>query len=167
MPLGSLASTAVVLEDGVDEGFGVSLTMVDVEVERLKVFASGARCVSLSSVLQSVQFSPQDITVHALFVSFQDMVAGVIEQMVLSECGCLMMYEEVGCGCGGLIMRALAEERWVFVMGFVGQAENEIVLPSSILTRKRGGMDIRSCCTTQSPHRLVAMLRGSRRAGWR
>jgi len=87
MPLESLASTAVVLEDGAEESFGVSLTMVDVEVERLKVFASGARCVSLSSVLQSVQCSIQGITVHALFVSFQDMVGGVIEQMVLSECG--------------------------------------------------------------------------------
>jgi len=53
MPLGSLASGAVVLEDGVEEGLGVSLTMVEVEDVRLKVFARGARCVSLSSVFRS------------------------------------------------------------------------------------------------------------------
>lgn len=48
MPLGSLT---VVVEDsgllgGLDDGSGV---MVEVEEERLKVLARGARCVSLSS----------------------------------------------------------------------------------------------------------------------
>lgn len=38
------------LEEGVEEGFAESLTMVEVEDERLNVFARGARCVSLSSV---------------------------------------------------------------------------------------------------------------------
>lgn len=46
IPLGSLASGLV------EVGLGVS-TMVDVDEERLKVFASGARWVSLSSVQKS------------------------------------------------------------------------------------------------------------------
>lgn len=55
MPLGSLESTAVVLLEGVD-GFGVLLsTMVEVEEERLNVFAKGARCVSLSSANETVR----------------------------------------------------------------------------------------------------------------
>lgn len=53
MPFGSLGSTAVVLLDmlAVDVlGVADSLfTMVDVDEDRLKVLARGARCVSLSS----------------------------------------------------------------------------------------------------------------------
>lgn len=49
IPLGSLASGLVEL---VVPGLGVS-TIVEVDEERLKVFASGARWVSLSSVQKS------------------------------------------------------------------------------------------------------------------
>ena len=47
MPCGSLESESVVLLDAL--GVCSPLTMVEVEDERLKVLASGARCVSLSS----------------------------------------------------------------------------------------------------------------------
>ena len=51
MPLGSFGSTSVVLLVLLDaEPLGVlSGTIVEVDEERLKVFARGARCVSLSS----------------------------------------------------------------------------------------------------------------------
>ena len=51
MPLGSLGSTRVALLPAeLVAAFGVCWsTMVDVDDERLNVFASGARCVSLSS----------------------------------------------------------------------------------------------------------------------
>jgi hypothetical protein len=54
MPFGSLGSTAVVLLDMLAvDALGVAdslLTMVEVDEDRLKVLARGARCVSLSSV---------------------------------------------------------------------------------------------------------------------
>lgn len=49
MPLGSLGSTSVVPEETLEAGLGESPTMVEVEEERLKVLARGARWVSLSS----------------------------------------------------------------------------------------------------------------------
>lgn len=51
IPLGSLGSPAVVplLAEPDDALGGWSPTMVEVDDERLNVFASGARCVSLSS----------------------------------------------------------------------------------------------------------------------
>lgn len=75
MPLGSLGSTSVValLAEPVD--FGVwSPTMVEVDEERLKVLASGARCVSLSS-RQMLGGTETDTKGDVLLVSFQDMVA--------------------------------------------------------------------------------------------
>lgn len=63
MPLGSLESVEVALLTELP-GFGVcSPTMVDVDDERLKVLASGARCVSLSStVRQRIQWTPRTRT---------------------------------------------------------------------------------------------------------
>jgi hypothetical protein len=55
MPLGSFGSTAVLLDDVLGAGDLVvaeSLTMVEVDEERLKVLARGARCVSLSSTIR-------------------------------------------------------------------------------------------------------------------
>jgi hypothetical protein len=48
MPFGSLGLTSVVALLAELDVFDSSLTMVDVDEDRLKVFASGARCVSLS-----------------------------------------------------------------------------------------------------------------------
>jgi len=73
MPFGSLGSTRVALL-AVDEGLGVeSPTMVDVDEDRLKVFASGARCVSFSSG-QIVRPVTRLLGSHLLLVNFQDMV---------------------------------------------------------------------------------------------
>lgn len=49
MPLGSLESTRVLLLLRELDLEGWSPTIVEVDEERLKVFASGARCVSFSS----------------------------------------------------------------------------------------------------------------------
>lgn len=78
MPLASFGSTRVALL-AVLEGFGVSATMVEVDEERLKVFANGAKCVSLSSVGHQILASnsvPPD-GFYLLLVSFQDMIAVV------------------------------------------------------------------------------------------
>jgi hypothetical protein len=75
MPFWSFASTSVVaLPAELDVLAGWSPTMVDVDDERLKVLARGARCVSLSSADR--QQRQQAGAPHALLVSFHDMVAG-------------------------------------------------------------------------------------------
>jgi hypothetical protein len=55
MPLGSFESTAAVLDDVLEmEALGAAeslFTMVEVDEDRLKVLARGARCVSLSSAM--------------------------------------------------------------------------------------------------------------------
>ena len=73
MPLGSLESTSVVLLD-VLGGFGaLSDTMVEVEEDRLKVFANGARWVSLSSLRNERLLNRYWCRICLLLVSFQDM----------------------------------------------------------------------------------------------
>lgn len=74
MPLGSFGSDKVVLL----VAFGVCspLTMVEVEDERLKVLASGARWVSLSSAACQRRYEG-NMRRYALLVSFQLMAAGV------------------------------------------------------------------------------------------
>jgi hypothetical protein len=72
MPLGSLESTLVVLPEG-GVGFCSSGTIVEVDEERLNVFARGARCVSLSSTHVISKAELNEDTCHILFVSFQDM----------------------------------------------------------------------------------------------
>lgn len=80
MPLTSLDDEDDELARGLDGGFGASLlVMVDVEDERLKVLARGARCVSFSS---GVAVSTRDRRTkqrwrfdhNILLVNFQDMV---------------------------------------------------------------------------------------------
>ena len=72
MPLGSFESERAELL----AAFGVCspLTMVEVEDERLKVLASGARCVSLSSATCQGRCE-SDRRRYALLVSFQLMAA--------------------------------------------------------------------------------------------
>jgi hypothetical protein len=70
---------AALLLAGLVEALGVCWsTMVDVDEERLKVLASGARCVSLSSA-GCVRTRTHNRTGgrqgYTLLVSFQDMVA--------------------------------------------------------------------------------------------
>jgi hypothetical protein len=59
------------------EALGVawSPTIVDVDDERLNVFARGARCVSLSSTRAIRGGHGTNVLIYALLVSFQDMVA--------------------------------------------------------------------------------------------
>lgn len=54
IPFGSLALASVLVEANGLEGLDDSLTMVEVDEERPKVFARGARWVSLSSVSVSI-----------------------------------------------------------------------------------------------------------------
>lgn len=70
MPLGSLGSETL-------EALGVCSppTMVDVDDERLKVLASGARWVSLSSARCYVRRADEQMCPYALLVSFQLMAA--------------------------------------------------------------------------------------------
>jgi hypothetical protein len=68
MPFPSFASTRVVALLAELVGF----VIVEVEDERLNVFARGARCVSLSSALASDESQSRPKT-YALLVSFQDM----------------------------------------------------------------------------------------------
>jgi hypothetical protein len=78
MPLESLGSTSVALLAVLELEFfcAGSGTMVDVDEERLKVLARGARCVSLSSAAgQTV--NRDDGQENALLVIFQDMAAAV------------------------------------------------------------------------------------------
>lgn len=66
---------AALLFAGLVEALGVCWsTMVDVDEERLKVLASGAKCVSLSST-ECVRIHNRREHSYALLVSFQDMVA--------------------------------------------------------------------------------------------
>lgn len=53
-----------------------SLTIVDVDEDRLKVLARGARCVSLSSAIVRRDRCRQ-VAGYALLVSFQDMIAAL------------------------------------------------------------------------------------------
>ena len=79
MPFGSFGSTRVVLLAVLETeplALWESGTMVEVEDERLKVLARGARCVSLSSAGGQTEPGEDSEVKYALFVSFQDMVVG-------------------------------------------------------------------------------------------
>lgn len=96
MPLGSFesASGELPLAELV-AALGVCWsTMVDVDDERLKVLASGARCVSLSST-HGVRMHNGRLMGYTLFVSFQDMAAAA-RRSLGARCR-----PEVGGGDGG------------------------------------------------------------------
>ena len=73
MPFGSFASM-VVLEVEPEAGLGESPTIVEVEDERLKVLAKGARWVSFSSSHTSAENPTAFCRIDRLFVSFHDML---------------------------------------------------------------------------------------------
>ena len=85
IPMESLLEARVVEEaSGLPFGFAGSGVIVEVELDREKVFASGARCVSFS-----------------FLVSFHDIVVGGC----VVGCVCACRVVRVGCCCRAVVVR--------------------------------------------------------------